>query len=278
MPFRIVQSKQNAHLKLLRQALAGAMRQPGGLAGIEGPNLLAEALRAGLRIPTVFVAQGAERLLDSLRLPPGTEILALPKALLQSALATETPQPIAALVEPPEWTWAHFLGSSDAAPLAIVLAGLQDPGNLGTILRSAEAFGASGIIGLPGTVSAWNPKAVRASAGSVFRVPMLALTPGECFEKLREAGVTLLGTMVREAQPADRVDLGGPVALLIGNEGKGLPKELAAEAYCNVTIPCPGPVESLNAAVAASILLYEASRQRSVHEVRPRERRRGTQA
>lgn len=252
-----------------------AGRDGDGLAGIEGPNLLAEAVRAGLRIPTVFAAQGAEHVFDGLRLPSETEVLMLPRELLAKALATETPQPVAALVRQPEWTWAHLQAHAASAPLVVVLAGLQDPGNLGTILRTAEAFGATGVISLPGTVSAWNPKAVRASAGSVFRVPLLAVSMDECFTNLRETGVTVLATVARGAQPADRVDLAGPVALLIGNEGNGLSRDLAAKAYCNVTIPCPGPVESLNAAVAASILLYEASRQRSVQDVRVRERRRG---
>jgi TrmH family RNA methyltransferase len=264
MPVRIVQSKQNARLKQLRRALAHPGSDGNGLAGIEGPNLLAEALRAGLRIDCVFVAQGAEHLLEALSLPPETEILLMPKELLDSALATETPQSIAALVEPPDWTWAHLLGGrNNSAPLVLILDGLQDPGNLGTILRSAEAFGASGVLALPGTVSAWNPKAVRASAGSVFRLPLLAVSAQECFARLLEAGVKIWTTTVRGAQPADLVDLAGPVALLIGNEGNGVSDHLAAKASGRLTIPCPGPVESLNAAVAASVLLYEASRQRS---------------
>jgi TrmH family RNA methyltransferase len=263
MPIRIVQSKQNSRLKDLRRALAHPGRDSGGLAGIEGPNLLEEALRAGLRISCVFVAQGSEQLLEGLALPAETEVLALPRALLDSALATETPQPVAALVEPPNWSWAHLLGGADkAAPLIVVLAGLQDPGNLGTILRSAEAFGATGILSLPGTVSEWNPKAVRASAGSVFRVPLLAVSAQECFARLLEAGVKIWTTTVRGAQPVDLVDLARPVGLLIGNEGNGVSDHLAAKTSGCLTIPCPGPVESLNAAVAASVLLYEASRQR----------------
>jgi TrmH family RNA methyltransferase len=258
-------------LKELRRALAHPGRDRSTLAGIEGPNLLEEALRAGLRLDCVFVAQGAERLLDGLSFPPETEILLLPKSLLDAALATETPQPVAALVEPPDWTWAHLVGvHANSAPLLLLLAGLQDPGNLGTILRSAEAFGADGVVALPGTVSAWNSKAVRASAGSVFRVPLLSVSADECFTRLREAGVKIFATTVRAAQPAHRVDLVAPVALLIGNEGNGVPEALAARAAGAITIPCPGPVESLNAAVAASILLYEASQQRSAKSAAPR--------
>ena len=264
MPVRVVESKDNARLKELRKALAAAGRSAQGRVGIEGPHLLEEALRAGLRMTTIFVAQGAELLLDALPVPPETEILRLPAKLLDSALATETPQPIAALVEPPDWSWPHILDARrKGATLIVVLAGIQDPGNLGTILRSAEAFGADGVVSLPGTVSAWNPKAVRASAGSVFRVPLLAVSERECLEELQEAGVKILATTVHAAQPAELVDLASPVALIIGNEGNGVAEELAAKADARITIPCPGPVESLNAAVATSVLLYEAARQRA---------------
>jgi RNA methyltransferase, TrmH family len=270
MSIRIVQSKQNSRLKQLRRALAQPLREDGKhgrvLAGIEGPNLLREALRAGLHIECVFVAEGNERLLDELALDANAEILVLPKALLDSVQTTEAPQAVAALVEPPGWTWAHLLEAHRNTPsLLLVLAGLQDPGNLGTILRSAEAFGASGVISLPGTASAWNPKAVRASAGSIFRVPLLCAEVEECFNRLHAAEMKVFTTAVRGAQSADLVHLTGPVALLIGNEGSGVPLDLAAQADAALTIPCPGPVESLNASVAASILLYEASRQRQVH-------------
>jgi len=275
MSYRIVQSKQNVRLKDLRRALSHPGRNNRSmagsdgpaLAGIEGPNLIEEALRAGLRIPCVFVAQGAEHLLEKLALPVETEVLLVPREVLVSALSTETPQPVAALVEPPNWAWADVLDRrTNATPLIVVLAGLQDPGNLGTILRSAEAFGARAILSLPGTVTAWNPKAVRASAGSVFRIPLLETSAEECFARLRAAGIkiwtTAVPTAANCAEPADRIDLAGPVALLIGNEGNGVPQALAEQADGAVTIPCPGPVESLNAASAVSVLLYEASRQR----------------
>lgn len=265
MPFRIVQSKQNSRLKQLRKALAQPGRGADGLAGIEGPNLLEEAKRAGLRLDCVFVAQGEEQLVESLGLAAETEVLLLPRDLLTAALATETPQPVAALLETPRWEWDNVLDSSrQKAALVVVLAGLQDPGNVGTILRSAEAFGATGVVSLPGTVSAWNAKAVRASAGSVFRVPVIAADGEECFARLRAAGVKTWTTAARGAMAADRVALTGPVALLMGNEGNGVPAELAARAQGALTIPCPGPVESLNASVAASLLLYEASRQRAL--------------
>ena len=180
MPVRNIQSKDNARLKELRKALNAPGRGAQGLAGIEGPNLLEEALRAGLHVKTIFVAQGAERLLDKLQVKRDVEVLQMPKRLLDEALATETPQPIAALVERPNWSWSHVLNQNHEKTLVLVLAGIQDPGNLGTILRSAEAFGATGVVSLPGTVSAWNAKAVRASAGSVFRVPLLAASEAEC--------------------------------------------------------------------------------------------------
>jgi TrmH family RNA methyltransferase len=263
MPLRIVQSKQNSRLKDLRRLLAHPAQQAGALAAIEGPNLIAEALRAGLRVDTVFVAQGSEDLLEALALPSQTEVLLAPREILESALSTENPQPIAALIEPPAWSWEDvFPTSAKAAPLLLILAGVQDPGNLGTILRSAEAFGAQAVLSLPGTVSAWNPKAVRASAGSLFRLPLLSVSAEQCFAKLRGAGVTVWTTAVHGAEAAHRIDLAAPVALIIGNEGNGVPEALAALADGAVTIPCPGPVESLNAAVAASVLLYEAARQR----------------
>jgi RNA methyltransferase, TrmH family len=264
MPVRIVQSKQNARLKELRRALGAPGREARGLAAVEGLNLLEEALRAGLRITAVFLAQEAHAPLKGLELPEKLDVLKVPAALLNPILATETPQPVAALVEVPDWTWAHVLRSRGAwPPLIVVLAGLQDPGNAGAIVRSAEAFGATGIVALPGTVSLWNPKAVRASAGSVFRVPQVAVSVDECFNTVREAGARFLSTTGRAAEPCDGVSMTGPVALLIGNEGNGVPPRIAARADERVTVCCPGPVESLNAAVAASILLYEASRQRA---------------
>ena len=264
MPVRIIESKQNARLKELRKALAHPGRNERGLVAIEGPKLVEEAMRARLRLDCIFVGGPKPAVeYESEKAIAEIDVLLVPGDFLESILMTESPQPIAALVEPPDWSWAHLFGAGRrTTPLILVLAGIQDPGNVGTILRSAEAFGADGVICLPGTVSVWNPKAVRASAGSVFRVPVLNVNEEEAFTELREAGIRLLTTTVQGAQPADLADLAGPVAMVIGNEGNGVPLELAAKTDGAVTIPCPGPVESLNAGVAASVLLYEAARQR----------------
>jgi TrmH family RNA methyltransferase len=262
MSTRLIESKHNPRLKELRRTLALPGSHPHGLAAVEGPNLVEEALRSGLVVRSVFAELETEKFVDRLRLAASTEVLLAPRALLAQALTTESPQLIAALIEPPVWTWEDLL-QKQKNPLIMVLAGLQDPGNLGTILRSAEAFGATGIVSLTGTVSPWNPKAVRASAGSLFRLPLITAAPEDAFAKLRVAGVRIWTTALREAVTAPAADLARPSAILIGNEGNGVPAAIATQADAALTIPCPGPVESLNAAIAASILLYEASRQRA---------------
>jgi RNA methyltransferase, TrmH family len=260
MAIRIIESKQNTRVKELRAALLRPSRGHADAIGLEGLNLVTEAAQSGLRITSVFVAAGHENLLETLHLPASVELLSMPAEILASAVTTEAPQPIAALAHPPAWSWESTFTTSTGQPLIVVLAGIQDPGNLGTILRSAEAFGANCAISLPGTVSQWNPKAMRASAGSVFRLPVLSSTPDECFDRLHSASIQTIAAMPHEAISLDQQNLALPTAFFIGSEGTGLSREIAARCDSRVTIPCPGPVESLNAAVAASILLYEASR------------------
>ena len=257
---RIVQSRQNTRVKELRSALRKGEKTDAGLAALEGLHLIEEAIRSGLRIVTIFVRSDRLPLLDRFRIPGPTEILELPGEVFASAVTTESPQGIAALAEVPAFTLEKIL----AVPhlLLIVSAGLQDPGNLGTIARSAEAFGADGLIALPGTVSIWNSKALRASAGSAFRLPVIPTISKELFPALRSHGIRALATTVDGGTPAGQLDLSQPIALFIGNEGNGLSSDLISQCDDRITIPCPGPVESLNAAIAASILLYEASRQR----------------
>jgi RNA methyltransferase, TrmH family len=258
-PIRIVQSRQNSRIKELRSALRHGGKTEDGRIAIEGFHLLEEALRSNLDVTTLFFTEGQEALLSSLPLSSTTELLAVPSDLLCSALATETPQPIAALIDAPHFRWDNLYQST---ALIVVAVGLQDPGNLGTLVRSAEAFGATGMITLEGTVNPWNPKALRASSGSTFRLPILASTEHECFSQLRKEGIRIAASTVLDGISLEEMDWSQPTALLIGNEGSGLTSQQVNAADLRVTIPCPGLVESLNAAVAASILLYTASSDR----------------
>lgn len=251
----MVTSRSNARVKQLRAAFAGQARLASGLIAIEGEHLLEEAVRSGQPLKTVFVS---ERRAVPDFVPRGVEMVRLANDVFQSCVETQTPQGIAALLVPPVSTVEEMLTGN---ALILIAAGLQDPGNLGTLIRSAEAFGATGILTSVGTVSAWNQKAIRASAGSCFRVPIAAATP-EAMELLQQGGVRLLAAMKDDAVAIEQADLLGPCAVMIGNEGAGLSEEWLQKAEVRVTIPCPGLVESLNAAVAGSILLWEISRRR----------------
>lgn len=267
----IVQSRQNARVRELRAAFARTGRDPAEAVALEGEHLLAEALRSGVHLRTVFVRRDPERhearlrLLDRLRIPLSVPIVELTPPVFDSAVETESPQGIAALVDPPAFSLDDLL--RQPVPLIVIAAGLQDPGNFGTLIRSAEAFGAGGVQALPGTVSVWNAKVLRASAGSAFRVPVVAEKPAPAFAALAERGIPIYaavpGSSGADALPCSQMDWTRPAALLIGNEGSGLSQDLLDRADQLVSIPTPGPVESLNAAVAASVLLYEAARQRS---------------
>lgn len=268
----IVQSRQNGRVRELRAAFARSGREEPEAIGIEGEHLLGEALRSGLKVRTVFVRhepersgeesrrEGMLRMLDRLNLPATTAVVGLTAAVFASAVETESPQGVAALVEPRRFTTADALKGE--RPLVLVTAGVQDPGNFGTLIRSAEAFGASGVIALPGTVNVWNGKVLRASAGSAFRVPVVYERSGAAFAALKERKIPVLAAVAGEAVPCPRADLRGAAAILIGNEGSGLSEELLDQAQGRIGVPMPGAVESLNAAVAGSILLYEAARQR----------------
>lgn len=259
---RAVQSRQNARVKELRSGFARAGLTDEGHIAIEGEHLVGEAMASGLSIAAVFVQRGSESLLDRLDLPEAVEILALPEDIFNSAVRTETPQGIAALVAPPAFTLDKVL-AADTTALVVVSAGLQDPGNLGTLIRSAEALGATGLVMLPGTVSVYNQKTLRASSGSVFRLPCVSSKSEELFAALFARKITALAAVASEGEPVAQCDLTLPSALILGNEGNGIPEEVLRLASKRVTIPTPGPVESLNAGIAGSILLYEAARQRS---------------
>jgi TrmH family RNA methyltransferase len=258
----LIVSRVNPRVKQLRGAFAGNARLSAGLVAIEGETLIEEALQSGLALKAVFVGERREA---PWWVPRGVEVLYLTGEVFASAVDTVHPQGIAALVEPPAWGMEAVRA---AGGLLLIAAGLQDPGNLGTLIRSAEAFRATAVLTTPGTVSEWNQKAVRASAGSVFRVPVVAVTEGEV-EALRANGVRVYAAVAGEgagdaaAVSVAEVDLRGACALMVGNEGAGIAEEWLALADARITIPTPGRVESLNAGVAGSLLLYEAARQRA---------------
>jgi len=259
---RRVNSRQNARVKELRRSFAEAAPNEQGEVAIEGLRLVEEALRSGLRLGTVFFSEAARERTHKLlpQLSAHTEALLLPDDVFASAVPSEAPQGIAALVRPKTFTLdSAFV---PAPPLLVLTAGLQDPGNLGVILRSAEAFGATGLLLGEGTVSLWNWKAVRASAGSLFRLPAAKAELSQALEEIKSRGVRVLATSSHKGTPIAEADLRGAVALLIGNEGSGIPKDVVARADEIVAIPQSPRVESLNAGVAASIVLYEAARQR----------------
>ena len=259
---RRVASRQNARVKELRRLFHEAAPSDKSEVAIEGVHLLEEAIRSGLRLETVFFSESARERAHKLlpQLSAHTEVLLLPDEVFASAVPTETPQGVAALVRVKSHGFDDTL--SPEPVLVVISAGLQDPGNLGTIVRSAEAFGATGILLGERTVSQWNWKAIRASAGSMFRLPMVKVGLAAAVQEVKERGVRVLATSSHKGTVISEVDLRGPVALLVGSEGSGLPKDVLAQADEIVAIPQSPRVESLNAGIAASIILYEAARQR----------------
>jgi RNA methyltransferase, TrmH family len=292
----VIASRDNKWLKEFRMALRGGLATESGAVGVEGPRLVEEALRSACPIRAVLFSESGERhhvrLAQYLDRPEvSIPILHTTDRLFEGIADTEHPQGVAALVAPRTFTFEELLrspsnsglpnsGLSDSgeecgSALILVLVGVQDPGNVGTIIRTAAAFGASAAItaasGQSGTANPFNPKALRASAGAALHLPVLAgQTATAAVEQLRGAGIHVMACSSRE--PADfdqplltpwQVNWRQAVALLIGNEGQGLPEEIERSAYARIRIPMSSSVESLNAAAAAAVLFYEAARQRS---------------
>jgi len=279
----VITSRDNRWLKEFRMALRGGLPTESGCVGVEGARLTEEALRSGCRIEAVLFSESGQR--HHARLAPylDREEIAFPvlrttDTLFEGIADTEHPQGVAALVEPRKASFDDIVrpSPSGTSPLIAVLAGVQDPGNVGTILRTASAFGATAAVtaasGQSGTAGPYSPKALRASAGAALHLPIL---PGMALPILlaqfRVAGIRTLASTGREPhgdEPAPlapwEIDWCDPVALLIGNEGAGLPEEIERSADARLRIPMATGVESLNAAAAAAVLFYEAARQRNI--------------
>ncbi|MGA3017387.1 MAG: RNA methyltransferase [Bryobacteraceae bacterium] len=259
-----ITSAANPLLKDVRRAIARGGLTAQGWCVAETFHLLEEALRSDCEVKVVLAAEAARSAAEALvRRRAGVKVMVVPNAVMQKVSATQTSQGVVTLVRPPEWRFEQLLRGR---ALVVALDGMQDPGNAGAILRAAEAFGATGAIFLKGSVSPYNPKTLRASAGSLFRVPFLhTMDAAAVLAALQQNQVRLYAAVpAHEGQvsraPAE-VDFTANCALIIGNEARGVGPELRAAAL-DVSIPTAG-VESLNAAMAAGILLYEARRQRT---------------
>ena len=260
---RPVEGRHNALVKDLRRAFAHGELTTEGYCAIEGLRIVEEAIRSGLKFASVFFAHSANAVADRLlpQLASRVDTLLLPDKLFGEVVPSESPQGVAALVRCKEFSLADVLSKADTGPL-LAIAGVQDPGNLGTILRSAEAFGAAGAILGTGTVSPYNPKVTRASAGSIFRLPVVRAQMPEVLTEMRKRKIRLIATSSHKGTALPEAQLTGPLAIFIGSEGAGLSRDLMAQMDELVAIPHAATVESLNAGVAASIVLYEAARQR----------------
>ncbi|HEY2819569.1 MAG TPA: RNA methyltransferase [Candidatus Acidoferrum sp.] len=285
-----ITSRDNRWLKEFRLALRGGLATETGAVGVEGVRLVEEALRSGCVIDAVLFSESGERHHE--RLAPVIDrpeiaipILRTTDRLFEGVADTEHPQGVAALVRPRAATFDELLKAPEGAcsPLLVVLAGVQDPGNVGTIIRTASAFGATGAAtaasGQSGTASPYSPKALRASAGAALHLPIIAgMSLPILLTQLRVAGVRTLASVAHASGDADAdgadandvvlapwdVDWCKPVALLVGNEGAGLPVEVEKSADARIRIPMASGIESLNAAAAAAVLFYEAARQRKI--------------
>jgi len=300
----LVTSRDNRWLKEFRVALRGGVPTLNGAVGVEGLRLVEEALASGCRVEAVLFSEAGERHRE--RLAPliapgemGFPILRTTDRLFEGIADTEHPQGVAALVVPRKFTLEDVLagrrqempgtetphGTPNTIrpePLIVVLAGVQDPGNVGTILRTAAAFGATGVVtaatGQSGTASPFAPKALRASAGAALHMPIVSgMALGILLTQFKLNRIATLATCVEEKPRAVadgsaqttriaaapwEVDWRQPIALLVGNEGAGLPEDVVQAADARVQIPMATRVESLNAAAAAAVVLYEAYRQR----------------
>ena len=266
----MITSRENRRLKLFREALREGYLAGSNLIGIEGPHLVAEAVRSGLDFDAVLVSPDGEKHLAAL--PPKafapSRVVRTSDRLFAGVAATEHPQGIAALVSAPAFLFEDLFRGD--APLVVVLAGVQDPGNVGTALRSAEAFGATGFVATRGTADPWSAKALRASAGSALRMPLFrGLAPAVLIAQLRVAGLSILAATSKPAAAGKAIalacaeQLGAPCAIFVGNEGAGLAAEIVNSSDAQIAVPMAAGVESLNAGVAASVILYEAARRRS---------------
>ncbi len=250
----------SAPIKRLRQLLdRPVIRERERAFVVEGPTLVGDALDAGVELECLFAAPGTDLPVVARAVAAGVPVFDLAPGVLERVAGTVTPQPVLAVARAVDVDLDALAGAS----LVLVCVDIRDPGNLGTVLRSAEAAGAGAVICCDGTVDVSSPKCVRASAGALFHLRVVAGgAVVEVLEKLGGWGIRRLGTRARGGTPYDRVDLRRPTALVVGNEAHGFPSDVEPLLDDVVTIPLEGRAESLNVGVAASVICFEAARQR----------------
>lgn len=254
--------------RLLRQR---STRRADSAFVVEGVKVLAAALRAGAPVESVYYGPEALRVVSAVELleqarASGLRVFALQPGVVERVADTTTPQPVLAVVGKVDVDLEVLLGASpvgDPPSPVVVCVDVRDPGNLGSIVRSADASGAAAVVCCAGSADLYNPKTVRASAGSLFHVPIVAdRAAGEVLAALEGAHYLRVGTAVRDGVDYASADLGARVALVLGNEGHGLDDALAASIDAFVSIPMAGRAESLNVAMAATVLCFELARRR----------------
>jgi TrmH family RNA methyltransferase len=249
---------KHAKVQRLRALLRdSSAREAQSAVALEGTRAVLDALGRGVALEAVYLPADAVVPDD---IPAGCAVERLAPGLVERIATTRTPQPILAVAPQP----ARF-GPSDFAPggCVLVLAAVSDPGNVGTLVRAAEASGAVGVVVGPGTAGVFSPKVVRASAGSIFGVPIAVVDDlVVALAGLAAAGRRRYGTVASGGTAYTAAPLAEPVALVLGNEAHGLPAEVEGSIDVFLTIPMAGAAESLNVAMAGSVLLFEAKRSR----------------
>ncbi len=256
----VITSRQHPIVKDFRELAHGG----GPSMLLDGWHLLTEAVNAGIAIETVALCgppTAAEQIIIDRARGAGAHVIEVSGAVLNALSPVNAPTGVVASAKKPTVDVASILQPAPALVLAGV--GIQDPGNTGALVRSAAAAGSTGVVVDDTTADPWGWKALRASMGSVFHLPVIRTRAlAQSVDGWRAAGVSVVAAVPRDGTPMYDVDFTTPTVILIGGEGAGLPGAMLAEAGRQVTIPMSGAVESLNVAVAAALLLYEARRQR----------------
>jgi len=265
-----IRSIHNPRVKFWAGLQQKKERDAAGAFLVEGAHLAAEALRSGFAVTEVLYVPGspaAEEVRAAAVRESAAAVswVAVSEQVMEKVSDTRTPQGVAAVVRKAEGTLDDLLRDPPGGRAGpwVAIDGIQDPGNLGTVIRSADASGAAGVLIGHGTADLYNPKTIRATMGSLFHVPVLRCDLREALPRLKSAGMKVAATMLSpDARSCFETDLSGPVCLVFGNEGAGVSPALARLADEAVIIPMRGGAESLNVAMAATVLLFEALRQR----------------